>query len=58
MKKGMVFTVGGFAEAPAKINHYAWTTSPTVVQVHGEGPFAVTYANPADDQRGKSQASK
>ena len=58
MKKGMVLTAGGFAEAPAKMNHYAWTSSPTVVQVHGQGPFAVTYVNPADDPRGKSQASK
>ena len=58
MKKGMVLTAGAFAEAPAKMNHYAWTSSPTVVQVHGQGPFAVTYVNPADDPRGKSQASK
>src|ERR1700745_2421292 len=27
-KKGMLLTNGGFAEAPAKMNHYAWTTSP------------------------------
>ena len=58
MKKGMVLTAGGFAEAPAKMNHYAWTSSPTIVQVHGQGPFAVTYVNPKDDPRGKSQASK
>ena len=57
-KKGMVLTAGGFAEAPAKMNHYAWTTSPTVVQIHGPGPFAITYVNPADDPRKKSQASK
>ena len=58
MKKGTILTAGGFAEAPAKMNHSAWTSSPTVVQVHGQGPFAVTYVNPADDPRGKSQASK
>ena len=57
-KKGMLLTVGGYAEAPAKMNHYAWASSPTIVQVHGQGPFAVTYVNPADDPRGKSQASK
>jgi hypothetical protein len=49
---------GGFAEAPKKMNHYAWASSPTVVQIHGQGPFAITYVNPADDPRGKSQASK
>jgi anti-sigma factor ChrR (cupin superfamily) len=49
MKKGIVLTAGGYAEAPAKMNHYAWATDPTVVQVHGQGPFAITYVNPADD---------
>jgi quercetin dioxygenase-like cupin family protein len=56
--KGMLLTAGGFAEAPAKMNHFAWATSPTVVQIHGQGPFAVTYVNPADDPRTKSQAAK
>jgi hypothetical protein len=31
------------------MNHYAWTSGETVVQVHGQGPFAITYVNPADD---------
>jgi hypothetical protein len=31
------------------MNHYAWTSAETVVQVHGQGPFAITYVNPADD---------
>ena len=57
-RKGITLTAGGYAEAPAKMNHYAWTSSPTIVQVHGQGPFAVTYVNPADDPRGKPQASK
>ena len=42
-------TVRGFAEAPAKLNHYAWTGGETVLQVHGQGPFAITYVNPADE---------
>ena len=57
-KKGMLLTQGGFAEAPAKMNHFAWASAPTVVQVHGQGPFAITYVNSADDPRTKSQASK
>ena len=48
-KKGVELTSGGYGEAPAKMNHYAWVTSPTIVQVHGQGPFAITYVNPADD---------
>ena len=48
-KHGIELRQGGFGAAPAKMNHYAWTTAETVVQVHGEGPFALTYVNPADD---------
>jgi anti-sigma factor ChrR (cupin superfamily) len=48
-KKGIELRAGGYGEAPAKMNHYAWASSPTVVQVHGQGPFAITYVNPADD---------
>jgi len=40
------------------MNHYAWASSPTVVQVHGQGPFAITYVNPADDPRTESKAAK
>lgn len=57
-EQSMLLTAGGFAEAPAGMNHFAWTSSPTVVQVHGQGPFAITYVNPADDPRSKPQASK
>ena len=31
------------------MNHYAWTASEAIVQVHGQGPFVITYVNPADD---------
>jgi anti-sigma factor ChrR (cupin superfamily) len=48
-RKGMALRAGGFAEAPARMNHYAWTSGPAIVQVHGQGPFAITYVNPADD---------
>jgi anti-sigma factor ChrR (cupin superfamily) len=47
--KGIELTAGGYGEAPAKMNHYAWASSPSIVQVHGQGPFAITYVNPADD---------
>jgi anti-sigma factor ChrR (cupin superfamily) len=56
--KGMLLTAGGYAEAPPRMNHFAWVTSPTIVQVHGQGPFAITYVNPADDPRSKPQAAK
>ncbi len=50
-KKGTVLTAGGYAEAPAKMNHYAVATSPSVIQVHGMGPMEITYVDKADDPR-------
>jgi Domain of unknown function (DUF4437) len=47
--KGQTFAPGGFVSMPAGMNHYAWATTETVVQVHGNGPFAIVYVNPADD---------
>ena len=46
---GIELKAGGFGVAPEHMNHYAWTTQDTIVQVHGLGPFALTYVNPADD---------
>jgi quercetin dioxygenase-like cupin family protein len=42
---------GGFALMPAEARHYAMTRGGATVQVHGTGPFALTYVNPADDPR-------
>lgn len=45
---------GGFVSLPAKMHHYAWTNSPTVVQITLEGPFDIFYVNPTEDpQRAK-----
>jgi hypothetical protein len=35
--------------APANMNHYAWSTGGAVIQVNADGPFSMTYVNPADD---------
>jgi quercetin dioxygenase-like cupin family protein len=40
---------GGFVDLPANMNHFAFMSTETVVQIDSEGPFAITYANPADD---------
>jgi quercetin dioxygenase-like cupin family protein len=47
-------TVGGYAHTTAKTPHYALAKGETIVQVHGVGPFTLTYVNPADDPRKKS----
>jgi quercetin dioxygenase-like cupin family protein len=37
-----------FLTIPANHPHYAMARGETVVQVHGVGPFTLTYVNPAD----------
>jgi quercetin dioxygenase-like cupin family protein len=41
--------VGGYALLPAEMRHYAMATTAATIQVHGMGPFKLTYVNPADD---------
>jgi hypothetical protein len=45
------FTAGGYAVAPAHMNHFAWTKTGATIQVNLMGPFEMTYVNPADDPR-------
>jgi hypothetical protein len=40
---------GGFVSLPAKMHHFAWAATPTVVQIDLEGPFDIFYVNPADN---------
>ena len=40
---------GGFVSLPATMRHFAWTATPTVVQINLEGPFDIFYVNPADN---------
>jgi hypothetical protein len=47
------FTAGGFARMPKKTPHYVQAKEETIVQVHGVGPFTLTYVNPNDDPRKK-----
>ena len=52
--KGTVLATGGFAKLPPGMAHYVWFTEPTILQVHGVGPFGITYVNPADDPSRKN----
>jgi ketosteroid isomerase-like protein len=40
---------GGYAALPAQMHHYFLAKTASTFQVHGMGPFAVNYVNPADD---------
>lgn len=42
---------GSFGYWPAGIKHFAWMEGETVLQLYGQGPWTVTYVNPADDPR-------
>ncbi|HEY3245279.1 MAG TPA: cupin domain-containing protein [Phycisphaerae bacterium] len=44
---------GSVAIMQPKTNHFGWMKQETIVQVHGVGPWGVTYVNPADDPRKK-----
>jgi quercetin dioxygenase-like cupin family protein len=45
----VTLAAGGYAVAMANMHHYAYTTTGATIQVHMQGPFAITYVNPADD---------
>jgi quercetin dioxygenase-like cupin family protein len=40
---------GGFATFNKNEHHYVTARGETIVQVHGMGPFSITYVNPKDD---------
>ncbi|HXI21415.1 MAG TPA: cupin domain-containing protein [Gemmatimonadales bacterium] len=42
---------GGFVTAPAQAHHFAVAAEDVIVQVHGMGPFAITYVRASDDPR-------
>lgn len=46
-----ILAAGTFITATANAHHYAVARGKTVVQVHGQGPFVITYVNPKDDPR-------
>lgn len=45
---GLTLETGGFASIPAEAPHFAWTTEPVEIQIHGMGPFEFNYVNPED----------
>src|SRR5262249_26569706 len=44
-------TAGSFARMPKEMRHFAFAKGETIIQIHGIGPFAITYVNPDDDPR-------
>jgi quercetin dioxygenase-like cupin family protein len=52
-KKATALVRGGYAVAPANMNHFAFTKGGAEIQVTAHGPFAIAYVNPRDDPRRK-----
>lgn len=52
-KKMTKLAPGQVAIMQPKTPHYAMATQPTEIQLHGVGPWTLTYVNPKDDPRGK-----
>ena len=48
-KASQALQPGGFASLPANMRHFAWTATPTVVQISLEGPFDIFYVNASED---------
>jgi quercetin dioxygenase-like cupin family protein len=51
--KTYALTAGSVAIMQPQTNHFAWTADETVLQLHGIGPWSVTYVDPANDPRKK-----
>jgi quercetin dioxygenase-like cupin family protein len=43
--------VGGYVQATAGMNHYAFTTQESTIVLFGMGPVDFKYVNPNDDPR-------
>jgi mannose-6-phosphate isomerase-like protein (cupin superfamily) len=51
IRKAERLAAGGFMTVPAEGHHFATARGLTILQIHGEGPFVITYVNTADDPR-------
>ena len=51
--KTQPMAAGSFGFWPIGMRHFAYTEGETVLQLHGKGPWTITYVNPADDPRGR-----
>ena len=52
---GRELSAGDFVFMPVGMRHFAWTDGETVIQLHGQGPWTITYVTPQDDPRKMSK---
>ena len=53
--KAQPLPAGSFFALPPGTAHYVFTKEETVIQISTNGPWGLTYINPKDDPRQKSQ---
>jgi quercetin dioxygenase-like cupin family protein len=53
--KTEALSAGTYGTWPAGMKHFIHTKGETVVQFHGDGPWAIEYLTPADDPRNKKK---
>ena len=51
--KGQAIKPGGYFQVQKGVQHFAWVSQDTVIQLHGVGPGGINYVNAADDPRKK-----
>lgn len=51
--RGKALTPGSFAVMQIGTRHYAWTDQEAIVQIHGIGPWGITYVDPTTDPRNR-----
>jgi quercetin dioxygenase-like cupin family protein len=49
--KAQPLPAGAIAIMQPGMPHFVWTSAETEVQLHGTGPWGITYVQPADDPR-------
>ena len=53
MTKAVALQRGAYVFMPARMHHFAVIRGPTLIEIHGNGPFDINYINPADDPQKK-----
>lgn len=52
-KTAKMMSTGAFAVMKTGTHHYFFAEEECIIQLHGMGPWGITYFNPADDPRNK-----
>jgi hypothetical protein len=52
-KAAKMMPAGSYGRTGAGMKHFGYVKGETVLQLHGQGPWAIDYVNPADDPRKK-----